>query len=63
VLPLEDPILEQFAELRAHLRRIGRPLPDFDLLIAATALHHDLTLLTFNRRHFERVPDLKLYRP
>ena len=34
-----------------------------DHLIAATAIHHDLTLLTFNRRHFERVLDLKLFQP
>jgi predicted nucleic acid-binding protein len=29
--------------------------------IAATALHHDLTLLTRNRRHFSRIPSLRLY--
>jgi predicted nucleic acid-binding protein len=34
-----------------------------DLLIAATALDHDLTLVTRNRRHFERIPDLTLYQP
>jgi predicted nucleic acid-binding protein len=28
---------------------------DFDLLIGATALRHDLTLLSNNRRHFELV--------
>jgi predicted nucleic acid-binding protein len=53
----------RFAEVRSFLRRRGQLIPDFDLLIAATALHHDLTLLTFNRRHFLRVPDLKLYQP
>ena len=36
-------------------------IENVDLLIAATALVHDLTLLTFNRRHFERIPDLRLY--
>ena len=30
------------------------------ILIAATALHHKLTLLTNNTRHFERVPKLTL---
>jgi tRNA(fMet)-specific endonuclease VapC len=61
VLLLSEPIMGLFAELRASLRRRGQLIPDFDLLIAATALHHDLTLLTFNRRHFERIPDLRLY--
>lgn len=31
------------------------------ILITATALHHDLTLISGNRSHFERIPDLKLY--
>ena len=63
LLGLSDPIMERFAETRAHLRRRGQGIADFDLLIAATALHHVLTLLTFNLRHFERVPELKLYQP
>ena len=33
---------------------------DMDLLIAATALQHDLTLLTNNRNHFERIEVLRL---
>jgi predicted nucleic acid-binding protein len=44
-------------------------LADFDLLIGATALQHDLTLLTNSRRHFELVegcdwsPNLSRRRP
>ena len=60
---LGDPILERFAEARAQLRHQGDLIPDFDLLIAATALELGLTLLTFNRRHFERIPDLRIYQP
>ena len=60
---LNDPIMQTFGELRSQLRRAGRPIPDFDLAIASTALYYDLTLLTFNRRHFERIPDLRLYQP
>ena len=62
-LTLNDAIMLRFAEVRSDLRRRGRLIPDFDLLIAATALHHDLTVLTFNQRDFQRVPDLKLYQP
>jgi predicted nucleic acid-binding protein len=62
-LTLTEPVMLRFAELRAGLRRRGQLISDFDLLIAATALDHDLTLLTFNRRDFQRVPDLKLYQP
>ncbi len=50
-----------FAELRGHLRKIGQETGDNDLMIAATALRHDLTLVTRNRRHFDRIPGLRLY--
>jgi predicted nucleic acid-binding protein len=61
-LTLNDPIMERFAELRAFLRRRGELISDFDLFIGATALHYELTLLTFNQRDFERIPELELYR-
>ncbi len=63
VLGLNDPIMELFARHRYRLRREGNIIPDMDLLIAATTLHHDLTLMTRNLRHFSRIPDLKLYQP
>jgi tRNA(fMet)-specific endonuclease VapC len=61
VLPLTRPIMRRFARLRGDLRRQGRLIGDPDLLIAATALHHNLTLVTGNRDHFRRVPGLRLY--
>ena len=63
LLPLDDAVMERFAYIRAELRRRGQLIPDLDLLIAATALHHDLTLLTRNVRHFNRIPKLRLYQP
>lgn len=62
VLNLNDPIMERFAEIRSFLRRGGQLIPDFDILIAATAMHHNLTLLTFNLRDFTRIPDLMLFK-
>ncbi len=61
LLGLNDPIMERFAETRAFLRTRGQLVADFDLLVGATALHHDLTVLTFNLRHFARIPELTLY--
>ena len=49
-----------FAREKGRLRVAGTPIADFDLLIGATALRHDLTLLTNNRRHFGRLPGLRL---
>ena len=43
----------RWAELLAHLRTLGRPMPIKDSLIAATALTHGLSLATRNRRDFE----------
>jgi len=63
LLSLDDAVMERFAYIRAELRRRGQLIPDLDLLIAATALHHDLTLLTRNVRHFNRIPELRLYQP
>ena len=63
VLPLTRPIMRRFARLRGDLRRRGQLIGDPDLLIAATALHHDLTLVTGNRAHFQRIPDLRLHPP
>jgi tRNA(fMet)-specific endonuclease VapC len=60
-LGLDETILRQFARIRGQLRASGQIISDADLLIAATALVHDLTLVTQNVRHFSRIPALKLY--
>jgi len=41
LLNLNLPIVEKFAEIRSLLRRRGELISDFDILIGATALHHD----------------------
>lgn len=61
LLDIDPPIAEIFGELRSLLRRTGKLIADLDLLIAATALRHDLTLVTRNRRHFDRIPGLQLH--
>jgi len=49
-----------FGKERGRLRAAGRTIGDFDLLIGATALNHNLTVLTNNRRHFELIKNLSL---
>lgn len=61
VVPTNRTIMRRFARLRGELRARGLLIGDLDLLIAATALAHDLTLVTRNRRHFARIPGLALY--
>jgi tRNA(fMet)-specific endonuclease VapC len=59
VLPI-GPALAIFAEQKAALRRTGRPIDDFDILIGSTALAHGLTLVTRNTRHFTNFSNLVL---
>jgi tRNA(fMet)-specific endonuclease VapC len=61
LLNLNDPIMERFADIRSLLRRRGEIISDFDILLGATALHYDLTVLTFNVRHLRRIPGIRLY--
>ena len=58
VLPVDTRVAEHYARLQAASSRKGRTRPAFDLLIAATALVHGLTLATCNMRHFEGIEGL-----
>ena len=55
-----EDIGKKFSELRAKLRKEGNLIDNFDLLIASTAISHDLELLSNNVRHFQRIENLKL---
>lgn len=57
-LPFDDEAAERYGEIRAHLRREGRPIGANDLLIAAIAVAYELTLVTRNVGEFARVPRL-----
>ena len=59
VLPIA-PALEIFADQKAALRRSGRPIDDFDILIGSTALAHGLTFVTRNTSHFVNISGLAL---
>jgi tRNA(fMet)-specific endonuclease VapC len=60
VLGLDEEICRRFGRLRGSLRKQGKLIGDFDLLIAGSALEHQLTLLTNNRRHFENIEELRI---
>lgn len=60
VLGVSEAVIDRAAELYGELRQRGIQIGDADLLIAATALVHDLTLGTNNERHFEVIDDLSL---
>ncbi|MCL5734420.1 MAG: PIN domain-containing protein [Actinobacteria bacterium] len=60
VWDLGKPAAEVFGVLKAELEGQGNGLDDFDLAIAACALAEDLTLVTNNAAHFDRVRGLRL---
>lgn len=58
---VDENIAKKFGEIRADLKRRGQIIEDFDLMLAATCLANDLTLISFNQKHFSRVKDLDIY--
>jgi predicted nucleic acid-binding protein len=55
ILPVDRPIAVRWASLVAQGTRNGRTLPVVDSLIAATALVHDLIIVTRNTRDFDGI--------
>lgn len=60
LLLVDQATADTFGRERGRLRAARKIIGDFDLMITATAIHHGLTLLTNNRRHFERFEALRI---
>lgn len=60
ILGIDGETCKIFGEKRGKLRKEGKIIGDFDLLIASTCLYHNLTLLTNNIDRFKRIEDLKI---
>lgn len=58
ILPFDSCAASLYAEVRSELERQGSRLEEPDLRIAAIALVRNLTIVTGNIRHFQRVPNL-----
>lgn len=61
LIPLDLEIAKTAGKIRAKLRREGKVIPDTDILIAATCIVNDLTLVTKNKRHFARIKGLLIF--
>ena len=57
-LPFDEKCVQAYGRIRAELERTGTSLGACDLLIAATAIANDRTLVTANTRQFGRVAGL-----
>ena len=60
VLPYDVEAARRYGRLAAVLLDDGVPIGVEDTMVAAHALSRGLVLVTHNRRHFERVPGLRL---
>jgi tRNA(fMet)-specific endonuclease VapC len=60
VLPPDLASARLFGEVKARLSNAGQVIADADLFIAALALSRGATLVTGNRKHYERIPGLVL---
>lgn len=58
VLETDSAVWMEFARRKARQRQLGREIGDLDLVIAATALTHRLTVATLNIRDFQSVEGL-----
>lgn len=52
ILPVDDAVAERWGQLAAMAKQQGIGLAVIDGIIAATALHHGLTLVTRNTKDF-----------
>lgn len=57
VLYLDQSILEKAGEIYAFLKQKGKLPGEFDILIGATALSHNLVLVTNNEKHYRSLEE------
>ena len=57
-IPVSDS-LALFGQLKAEMERNGNKIDDFDLFIGATAIAHDLIMVTDNVKHLGKIPGIQ----
>ena len=60
IIQVTKAIMETFGEMKALLEERGQRHDDMDLLIACTAITHNLILVTNNIKHFDRIEGLEI---
>lgn len=65
ILPIDVDVADRWGLLEAEAKRKGKPLSTIDGLLAATAVHHNLTIVTRNAADFNglSVPVLNPWEP
>lgn len=60
IIPFDSDTSIYAAKVKKILEKQGKPIGAYDLLIGATALCHNFTLVSANTKEFSRIPDLRL---
>lgn len=60
ILPINDNVIVQAADIYADLYRRGELIGDADILIAASAMANGLGIVTNNEAHFSRISSLQI---
>ena len=63
VIPVDQALCQEWAKVRSDRQIAGRPISSQDAWIAATALRHNLPLVTHNVKDFERISKLQFITP
>ncbi|PZD70895.1 Ribonuclease VapC1 [Acaryochloris thomasi RCC1774] len=63
IIPVDQPLCREWAQVRSDRQSAGRPISPQDAWIAATALRHDLPLVTHNIKDFAGISNLQLMMP
>ena len=58
ILSFDFSAAKKYGEIRSFLEKQGIPLAHADLQIASIALSMNMTLITGNLKHFQRIPEL-----
>jgi predicted nucleic acid-binding protein len=61
VLPYDAMMAEQWANITAHRRDLGKPIDCGDASIADSAMRHNALLLSHNVKHYTDIPGLRLF--
>ncbi len=60
IIELNDKIIVRASDIYADLHKTGQIIGDADILIAATALKNNLSIVTNNENHFNRITQLQI---
>lgn len=61
IIPFDSSCVDVAWRLYQDLKAQNKLISVTDILIAATAIRHEMPLLTLNRKHFERIENLQVY--